>query len=157
MRRAYLLAAGFGALALAGLVLLRRAPAPPPPPASAPATAAPRPASPPAPPGAAPPATPVADVVALAASPDETELPPPTPEQILPRPERSEPVPAEVHAQTLASLDLIARSIERLEQERQDAARSGDDDTARRNKIRIERLRVRHEALEQAAALDAPE
>lgn len=156
MRRSMLLAAGCAALALTLLVILPRRPAPPQPPtatqappnrlASSSATSAPA-----RPPAAAPT---VPDAVAIAAPLETDELPPPTSEQLLPRPERHEPTPAELGAQKLASLELIARSIERLENERLAATRAGDSETARRNAIRIERLRRRGEQLEHELAGD---
>lgn len=156
-----LLAAGSGALALAALLVFQRGGAAPRPSGAArPTQAATQPSAATVPVEAAPAAAarPVVDVVAIAGSADAGDFPPPTPDQVLPRPERNELAAAERGEQALASLDLIARSIDRLEKERQEAARSGDDATARLNQIRIERLHRRREALEQGleAAQDAP-
>lgn len=158
MTRSLALVLGVLALALATFLWLRDAPVSShrvAPVASARPTSSstPRPVAPPPTPHMAPIA---ADAVPTALEPDEPELlPPPTADQIAPRPERVEATPDEVRAQKLASLDLITRGIERLEREREAAARAGDAETARLNVHRIERLRRRSAELEDELASDA--
>lgn len=82
----------------------------------------------------------------------EFTLPIPTPDQIRPRPTRVEATDQDRQDTQAAALDLVVRSIERLEAERVAAERSGDAETAKRNRIRIERLRKRQAEL--AAAQD---
>jgi hypothetical protein len=77
----------------------------------------------------------------------EAAFPLPSPDQISPRPERPDPTPEEGEEARAASLELIERSITRLEEERKRAELAGDAATARRNQIRIDRLRKRREAL----------
>lgn len=160
MKRSMLLAGslGLGVLALALLAYLARRPAPPSEPTLAAAPAKEEtpalPLPPPAPPHAA-----AASLRASVpeASPDpEASFPVPTPDQIKPRPERKPATPAELREQTQLSLDLIGRSIDRLEQERQSAERAGDGETARLDQIRIDRLRKRGEALRREVAGPAP-
>jgi hypothetical protein len=160
MKRSTLLAGGLGlgVLALALLAYLARRPAPPLEPALATGPAKEEPPTPPLPPPALPrAATASPRASSPEASPDpEADFPVPTPDQIKPRPERKPATPAELRAQKQASLDLIERSIARLENERQSADRAGDGETARLDQIRIQRLRKRGEALRQELEGPAP-
>lgn len=160
MKRSTLLAGGLGlgVLALALLAYLARHPASPSEPTLAAAPAkeeTPTPPLPPPAPSHAAAASPRAS--APEASPDpEANFPVPTPDQIKPRPERKPATPAELREQKQLSLDLIERSIGRLEKERQSADREGDGETARLDQIRIDRLRKRGEALRREVAGPAP-
>lgn len=156
MKRSTLLVGGLGlgVLGLALLAYLAWRPAPPSEPALAAALAKEETPTPSLPPPT-PPHTAVTSPRASApeASPDpEANFPVPTRDQIKPRPEKKPATPAELREQKQASLDLIKSSIDRLEKERQSAERTGDGETARRNGIRIERLRKRGEELRQELA-----
>jgi TolA-binding protein len=159
MKRSTLLAGGLGlgVLALALLAYLARRPAPPSEPALAAAPAKEETPTPPLPPPAprAEAASPLVSAPEVSPEP-QVSLPVPTPDRIKPRPERGQATPAELRQQKQASLDLIESSIGRLEKERQSAEQAGDVETARRNQIRIERLRKRGEALRQEAAGPTP-
>lgn len=158
MSRSTLITAGCGALALALLLFVRGGPTPA---RSRPAAVvehtppSPPPPGPPRAPATSPAAPPFA-AAAVAAPGEDEEPPPPTPDQLVPRPERNALTPEELGEQKLASLELIARSIERLEKERTEAARSGDAETARRNQTRIDRLRQRGSQIEQELAAGEP-
>jgi hypothetical protein len=159
MKRSTLLAGGLGlgVLALVLLAYLARRPAPPSEPTLAAAPAKEETPTPPLPPPAprAEAASPL--VSASEASPEpQISLPVPTPDRIKPRPEPKPATPAELRQQKQASLDLIESSIDRLEKERQSAEQAGDGETARRNQIRIERLRKRGEELRREVAGPAP-
>lgn len=159
MKRSTLLAGGLGlgVLALVLLAYLARRPAAPSEPALAAAPAKEETPTPPLPPPAprAEAASPL--VSASEASPEpQVSLPVPTPDRIKPRPEPKPATPAELRQQKQASLDLIESSIDRLEKERQSAEQAGDGETARRNQIRIERLRKRGEELRREVAGPAP-
>lgn len=83
---------------------------------------------------------------------DPYGMPPPSPDQIRPRPEQRAPTPDEQKQTQQAATRLIENSILRLEFERGRAERAGDSETARRNQIRVERLRKRLALLKQEAA-----
>lgn len=162
------LAAGAGAvlvLLLAALRIAAHREAPPPAdpgpaPAAATTAAAPAaethaPAATEATPLAAPQDTPEAapdDPGDLSAAP-----PLPTRDQVRARPTPAADAPdqEQILDPQQASLDLVERSIERLEAVLQAAERAGDDAAARQSRIRIERLRLRRAAL-QAERADAP-
>lgn len=110
--------------------------APPPP-------VAPRPSPTPSP-AQAPPAT--------ASEPDPEGLPPPSPDQVKPRPEQRGSTPAEQRETQKAAQELVESGITHLENERRQAEQTGDTETARRDQLRIERLRKRLEVLKQEAA-----
>ena len=160
MKRSTLLAVGLGlgVLVLALLAYLARRPAPPSEPALAATLAKQETPTPPLPPPAPPLGAAASPLVsAPESSPDpEANFPEPTPDQIKPRPERKPATPAELREQKQVSLDLIERSIDRLEKERQSAERAGDGETARLDQVRIERLRKRGKALRQELAGPAP-
>jgi hypothetical protein len=115
------------------------------------------PVTPAAPTPAAPtPAAPVSESAkeppAVASEVDPYGMPPPSPDQIRPRPEQRAPTPEEQRQTQQAAVRLIENSILRLEFERGRAERSGDSETARRNVIRVDRLRKRLALLKQEAA-----
>lgn len=83
---------------------------------------------------------------------DPYGMPPPSPDQIRPRPEQRAPTPEEQKQTQQAATRLIESSILRLDLERGRAERAGDPETARRNQIRVERLRRRLALLKQEAA-----
>jgi hypothetical protein len=83
---------------------------------------------------------------------DPYGMPPPSQDQIRPRPEQRAPTPEEQKQTQQAATRLIENSILRLEFERGRAERAGDSETARRNQIRVERLRKRLALLKQEAA-----
>lgn len=83
---------------------------------------------------------------------DPYGMPPPSPDQIRPRPEQRQPTPEEQKQTQQAAAKLIENSILRLEFERGRAERAGDSETARRNQIRVDRLRKRLALLKQEAA-----
>lgn len=133
-------------------------PAPAPAPAAAPARD--RPALPAAAAGADPGAAPAPHEHkhgAEAAIPEDPgSLPaPPSGDEIAARPERRPTTPEARQDTRQAALELVERSIERLEDERRQAEAAGDTRAAERNRLRIERLRQRRDVLaaelEQAA------
>lgn len=83
---------------------------------------------------------------------DPYGMPPPSPDQIKPRPEQRAPTPAEQLQTQQAAVALVESSITRLESEGRRAEQAGDTETARRNQIRVERLRKRLGILKQEAA-----
>lgn len=93
----------------------------------------------------APPPAPASEV-------DPYGMPPPSPDQIKPRPEPRPSTPEEQRQTQQAATKLIQDSILRLEFEGGRAERAGDPETARRNRIRVERLRKRLALLKQEAA-----
>ncbi len=140
-------------LLLAALVavlgLWRRAERPRPGPAVAPGGRAerpvePAPAAPPPAPQAAAPATPAAS-----SEVDPYGMPPPSPEQIRAVPE-PRAITEQEHRQTQqAARELVEQGIARLAAQAQEAARSGDRETAQRNQLRVARLRRRLAELQQ--------
>lgn len=85
------------------------------------------------------------------AEPDPYGMPPPSPDQIKPRPEQREATPEEQRETQKAAQELVESGIAHLENERRQAEQTGDTETARRNQLRIERLRKRLEAFKQQA------
>jgi hypothetical protein len=59
--------------------------------------------------------------------------------------------PEEQRETQKAAQELVETGIARLENERRQAEQTGDTETARRNQLRIERLRKRLEVLKQQA------
>lgn len=165
------LAAGAGAvlvLLLAALRIAAHREALPPadpgpaPAASAAATSAAAPAAEtraPAATEATPPAAPQDTPEAAPDDPGDLSAAPPLPtrDQVRARPTPAADAPDQdqIIDPQQASLDLVERSIERLEAVLQAAERAGDDAAARQSRIRIERLRLRRAAL-QAERADAP-
>lgn len=150
------LAAIGGALGLGALLLAlwpRHEPAIAPMRSSTPAesSAAPPSVAPAAPAARGPHASPPADGPEL----DEYGMPPPSPDQIRPRPEQRPPTPAEQELSRQAAIRLVESSITRLEGEGRSAAQAGDAETALRNRIRVERLRQRLARLKQDPASTA--
>ena len=86
------------------------------------------------------------------AEPDPYGMPPPSPDQIKPRPEQRGSTPEEQRETQKAAQELVESGIAHLENERRQAEQTGDTETARRNQLRIERLRKRLEVLKQQAA-----
>lgn len=154
------IAGGLAALAAAGLVawLMLDSPAPREPASSD--TAAPEPArraepardqpalpAAPAEPGD-PPARPGVEAEQAPPEDDAVSLPPPPPEdEIALRPEREAATAEDRRATQQAALELVDRSIERLEAEGRQAEAAGDTRAAERNRVRVERLRQRRDAL----------
>lgn len=83
---------------------------------------------------------------------DPYGMPPPSPDQIRPRPEQRAPTAEEQRETRQAAIRLIETSITRLADEGRRAAQAGDSETARRNQLRVERLRKRLTQLQQEAA-----
>jgi hypothetical protein len=91
-----------------------------------------------------------------AAEVDPYGMPPPSPDQIKPRPEQRASTPQEQRETRQAAIRLVETSITRLLDEGRRAEQAGDGETARRNQIRVERLRKRLEQLQREAASPAP-
>ncbi|MFO0579446.1 MAG: hypothetical protein U1A78_36060 [Polyangia bacterium] len=105
-------------------------------------------------PGAAPRPEPSA---APSTAPDAGEadpygMPPPSEDQIRPRPEQRAPTADEQRQTRQAAIRLVETSITRLADEGRRAEQAGDSETARRNQLRVERLRKRLTQLQQEAA-----
>jgi hypothetical protein len=88
---------------------------------------------------------------ATSAEADPLDMPPPSPDQIRPRPEQRGATPEEQRETQKAAQELVETGITHLENERRQAEQAGDTETARRNQLRIERLRKRLEVLKQQA------
>lgn len=152
-----MLAAVGGALALVALLLAlwpRHEPAVAPtgaaPPSEAPAVAADAVAAGAAAPTPGPSAA--ASTAADAGEVDPYGMPPPSPDQIRPRPEQRAPTAEEQRETRQAAIRLVETSITRLADEGRRAEQAGDAETSRRNQLRVERLRKRLAQLQQEAA-----
>lgn len=99
-----------------------------------------------------PPPASAAAASAASAETDPYGMPPPSPDQIRPLPEPPV-VTQQAHLATRqAARELVEHGIARLEKESQAAAQAGDAESARRNELRIARLRQRLATLKQEAA-----
>lgn len=105
----------------------------------------------PPPPASAPPA---AGTVSPAVEDSASQEPPPVAGEEVPRPLQREPSAEEARQTQRAALDLIDRSLARFEAERARAGQAQSPDEARRDEVRIARLRQRRAALR--AQLEAP-
>lgn len=101
---------------------------------------------------APPPPVNAAAAVSARAETDPYGMPPPSPDQIRPLPERPVATPEDHLATRRAARELVEHGIARLEKEGQAAAQAGDAESARRNELRIARLRQRLATLRQEAA-----
>lgn len=103
------------------------------------------------PPASAPPA---AGTVNPAVEDSPPQEPPPVAGEEVPRPLQREPSAEEARQTQRAALDLIDRSLARFEAERARAGQAQSPEEARRDEVRIARLRQRRAALR--AQLEAP-
>lgn len=113
-------------------------------PPAAPPTA-PRSLTPPA-------ATPAPAPPEASAEADPYGMPPPSPDQIRPVPEAPVITPQDHQRTRQAARELVESGIARLTDEGRRAELAGDAETARRNQLRVARLRKRLEMLQQEAA-----
>lgn len=102
----------------------------------------------PTPPDVAPAPAPAA----AGAEADPYGMPPPSPDQIRPVPEAPVITPQDHQRTRQAARELVESGIARLTDEGHRAEQAGDVETARRNQLRVARLRKRLEALQQEAA-----
>lgn len=105
----------------------------------------------PPPPAIAPPA---AGTVSPAVEDSASQEPPPVAGEEVPRPLQREPSAEEARQMQRSALDLLDRSLARLEAERARAGQAQSPEEARRDEVRIARLRQRRAALR--AQLEAP-
>lgn len=103
---------------------------------------------PPAPPDVAPAPAPAA----ASAEADPYGMPPPSPDQIRPVPEAPVITPQDHQRTRQAARELVESGIARLTEEGRRAEQAGDVETARRDQLRVARLRKRLEVLQQEAA-----
>lgn len=103
-----------------------------------------------------PPATapPVAGRASDAVEDSASQEPPPAAGEEVPRPLQHEPSAAETRQMQRSALDLLDRSLARLEAERARAGQAQSPEEARRDEERIARLRKRRAALREQ--LEAP-
>lgn len=103
-----------------------------------------------------PPATapPVAGTASDAVEDSPPQEPPPAAGEEVPRPLQHEPSAEEARQTQRSALDLIDRSLARFEAERARAGQAQSPEEARRDEVRIARLRQRRAALR--AQLEAP-
>lgn len=80
---------------------------------------------------------------------DVASMPPPSPDQVMPRPTQRKSTPAEELQTQRDALSLLNRSLARLESERQRAGSAQEPELARRDAVRIERLRKRRDTLQR--------
>jgi HAMP domain-containing protein len=114
--------------------------------------AAPPPPAEPRPPSVPPPAAPPPAPGPTSTEADPYGMPKPSSAEVRPRPDQRPATPEEQKETQKAAQELVESGIARLESERRQAEQTGDTETARRNQIRIERLRKRLETLKQEAA-----
>ncbi|HRI54010.1 MAG TPA: hypothetical protein PLW65_27915 [Pseudomonadota bacterium] len=89
---------------------------------------------------------------AASAEADPYGMPPPSPDQIRPVPEAPVITPQDHQRTRQAARELVESGIARLTDEGRRAEQAGDVETARRNQLRVARLRKRLEVLQQEAA-----